>query len=491
MRKMSFSIAIFPYLKTSARLHLGKFEFRSTEDVEDLPPEQREAVREVADMLFLKDDLRVTSATFAIVPPIDIDRQGTEVDRLADIRAVVAYAYSSPHEVFDDILLSPEEVSLVLLTPGAVSTFLVYPEHHTVPLEGSLGRRVPTDERKMVRGYSGLYNFTQPLWVAPGSRLYPPKPQATLNIRQDMAADFTGRRHGRSGVGDLLRLLNSPAHPARARAFTALRWYNHANESSAGTDRALLNLAVAFEALFNLPGNAKSERLADSISLLLGRTGRIQDWATQFYAARSRIAHEGAAGELYYRPAARQKSSSDERFGSLMLSGRTIFQLCMSTLLFGMALSEEAHLGEKLVSNSERFARLCSVLSECADDPARALATIDPIVREIERHRFVQSTPVDFDLMLGALCRAAAALLSFAPLQSGGLEEALRLCAVPKEGRDLLPRLDAVRQLVESFEASEATALSDHERVLHILSQEVWRITFMTYFALKRESEKG
>lgn len=486
---MTFSIAIFPFLKASARFHLGKLQFRSTDDVDGLPPAQDEAVREVADMLFLKDDLRIASATFAIVPPIDIDRRGTEVDHLADIRAVVAYAYSSPHEVFDDILLSPEEVSLVVLTPGKVSTLLVYPEHHTVPLEGSLERRAPADAREMVRGYSGLYNFTQPLWVARGSRLYPPKPQATLNIQQDMAADFSGHSHGRSGVGDLLRLLNSPAHPARARAFTALRWYNHANESSAGTDRALLNLAVAFEALFNLPENAKSERLADSISLILGRTDRIQDWATQFYAARSRVAHEGAAREQYYRPAVRQKSGSDERFGSLMLSGRTIFQLCMSTLLFGMALSDEAHLGEKLVSNSERFTRLCSVLDDSSGDPGQSLSTIEPIVREIERHRFVQSTPVDFDLMLGALRRVAAMLLTFAPLQSGAIEVPLRLCAMPKEGRDLFTRLDAVRQLIEAFEASGATALSEQARVLHVLSQEVWRATFMTYFALKREGE--
>ena len=65
-------------------------------------------------------------------------------------------------------------------------------------------------------------------------------------------------------------------------------------------DRALLNLAVAFEALLRLPDSSKTERLVDAITLLLGRTERLDDWAQQFYAARSRVAHEGKVGNRYY-----------------------------------------------------------------------------------------------------------------------------------------------------------------------------------------------
>lgn len=486
---MPFGIAVFPYLKTSGRIYLGGLQFRSTDDVEDLPERQRDAVRDVAGMLFLKDDLRIASATCAIVDPVSIDRPSAQLDLLADIRAVVAYAYSSPHEVFDDILLTPEEASLVVMSPGEVSRFLVYPDHHVVPLEGSIERRVPADDRDMVEGYAGLYNFAQPLWVVAGSRLYPHRPQATLNIQQDMASDFSGPSSGRAGTGELLRLLNQPNHPSRSRIFTALKWYNHANESQAGADRELLNLAVAFEALFNLPADAKSDRLADSISLILGRPERIQDWATQFYAARSRVAHEGVARELYYRPAAKQKSADDERFGSLMLSGRTIFQLCMATLLRGMALSDEAHLSEKLVSNTDRYTRICARLSESEADPALGLAAIAPIVQQIGRHRHVQSTPIDIDLMLGALRRAAAAALSCEPPPGAPIAEALRRCATPATATDLFGQLDGVRQLADAFKAADPATLSAHERVLHLLAAEVWHQTFRTYFALKRDHE--
>ncbi len=484
---MSFGIAVFPCLKTSGRLRLGGLDFRSTDDVDGLPEEQRKAVRDIADMLFLKDDLRIVSSSFAIVDSVDVNRRTAQINLLADIRAVVAYAYSSPHETFDDILLTPEEVSLIVVSPAEVSKFLVYPDNHVTPAEGSIERRVLADDRDMIQGYEGFYNFAEPLWVASGSRLYPPRPQATLNIQQDMVGDLSGPFSGRTGTEELLRLLNRPDHPSRARIFTALKWYNHANESQAGADRALLNLAVAFEALFNLPDNAKSDRLADSISLILGRAERIQDWATQFYAARSRVAHEGAARELYYRPAAKQKSADAERFGSLMLSGRTIFQLCIATLLVGMALSDEAQLSEKLISNAERYTRIYALLRDAESDPAQGLATITPVVEQIGRHRYIESTPVNFDLMLGALRRAAAVLLLCEPLSAAPISDALRLCAAPGAANDLFSQLDGVRQLTIAFKADEAAGLSERERVLRLLAAEVWHHTFMTYFALKRE----
>lgn len=49
-------------------------------------------MRDVAGMLFLKDDLRIASATFAIIDPVDVDRPSVQIDLLADIRAVIACA---------------------------------------------------------------------------------------------------------------------------------------------------------------------------------------------------------------------------------------------------------------------------------------------------------------------------------------------------------------------------------------------------------------
>lgn len=67
-------IAVFPFLKTSSSIQLGKFTFKSTDDTSGLSDEDTAHVREVAEMLFLKDDLRIRSASYAMLPPLDLDR---------------------------------------------------------------------------------------------------------------------------------------------------------------------------------------------------------------------------------------------------------------------------------------------------------------------------------------------------------------------------------------------------------------------------------
>jgi hypothetical protein len=59
-------------------------------------------------------------------------------------------------------------------------------------------------------------------------------------------------------------------------------------------------LAVAFETLLRLPEFSKTDRLVDAISLLLGRTERLDEWAEQFYAARSQVVHEGEVRDEYF-----------------------------------------------------------------------------------------------------------------------------------------------------------------------------------------------
>lgn len=68
---------------------------------------------------------------------------------------------------------------------------------------------------------------------------------------------------------------------------------------------------MAFEALLRLANSSKAERLKDAIALLLGRTERLDEWADQFYAARSRVAHEGPVQDPYfYIPTHRQTKQS-------------------------------------------------------------------------------------------------------------------------------------------------------------------------------------
>lgn len=224
--------------------------------------------------------------------------------------------------------------------------------------------------------------------------------------------------------------------------------------------------------------------------MILGRTERIYEWATQFYAARSQVAHEGVARETFFRPTASKRDAADERFGTLMSCGRKIFQMCLATLLTGVAHADEAGLSEVLVSNTERYTRLCTVLQRMELDPAKALDAVAPVVRQIERHRYVNASPVGIDLMLGALRLACKALVDCGSDQTPDFLKALSLCAAPGPKASRFDRLDALFKLTEAIKVVGADQLRDEQRTVHYLAEEVWNFTFTTYFAMKRAAEE-
>lgn len=61
-REELFSIAVFPYLKTSGPVRFGPYLFRSTDDLEGLSKAQVTAVTEVTAMLYTQNNARVPAA---------------------------------------------------------------------------------------------------------------------------------------------------------------------------------------------------------------------------------------------------------------------------------------------------------------------------------------------------------------------------------------------------------------------------------------------
>jgi hypothetical protein len=480
-----FSVAVFPFLKTSEAVRIGAFTFRSTDDVAGLPELQAQAVREIAAMLFAKDDYRVASASYAIVPRIDIDLPDGSLDRLVEIRTVVAYLYSSPHDTFDSLFLTPEDCSLHVLSPDRVIEFLVRPVHHTERVNDSPPQNA-ADDRHELPGYTGLFNLHRAFWVEAGSRIYPPLPQITLNISQDLAHNL----HSPYGAGEnaarLLQLLRQPRAGIARRIFTALEWYNFANERGAGADRALLNLAVAFEALLMLPKDSKSDRLVDTISLLLGRTERLDEWARQFYRARSRVAHEGRASETRFKPNQLGKRQQAGAASSLMFYGRSIFQSCVLTLLTGGELAEHAGLREKFETHEERFKAICATLNNGELTPPERLAFIEPMVAALRRFQFLNTGPTTTGPMLGAVRAASRTLLA---IDDGldTLREPLERCARPAEQ---LSEMEAIGAVIELHDALQSAGgdLGHEQRLVEGLVHFVWRATFQRYYYLQRSS---
>ena len=482
MTDQTFSIAVFPFLKTSGAVQIGGRTFRSTTDVAGLPTEQARSVCEVREMLFVQGDLRVKSASYAIIPYIDLNSPNVELDRLMHLRAVVTYIYASPHDIFESLFLAPEEASLVVFSPGSVSAFLVRPEHHTEFV--SAITRPPPDGRHQLAGYAGLYNFRHPFWIEPGSRLYGPKPHITLNIQQDLLIDIERRFQGNAHHHLLLDLLNRPITPTSSRIYSALHWFNAANEDAVDSDRALLNLAVAFESLLRLPDSSKTERLVDAITLLLGRTERLDDWAQQFYAARSRVAHEGKVGDrYYYAPQSGKQKQATSLFGSLILYGRQVFQLCLATLLVGADLAQRADLQEKFVTNNERFEKICRSLDADSGTPSGRLTSIESTILALERYQFIPSGEVSKTTMIGAVRRAAATLLK-AGLTTQELSEVLTKVVSTKRDDGELAELAAIEELDAALRKCDSSNLTPEERIVYRLVEVVWMSLFQYYYWL-------
>src|ERR1700729_2566020 len=156
------AIAVFPFLKTTDPITLGAFTFRSTDDTTGLDAEDAAHVREIADMLYLQDDIRIRSAAYAILPAIDLDKDEGDLTlaQLERIQAVVAFCYSHPHPSFGEPFFSFEQASLVIFSPEPVSIFMVRPEHDVV----AMGTQEPPkeDDWHRVPGYYGRYNFRHP-----------------------------------------------------------------------------------------------------------------------------------------------------------------------------------------------------------------------------------------------------------------------------------------------------------------------------------------
>lgn len=485
-REDLFSIAVFPYLKTSGPVRIGPYTFRSTEDIEGLSEAEATAVAELTAMLYAQNNLRVRSASYAVTPQVHVRGLFQIPDVLRWLHSLVAYLYGAPNEQFGDSFLGFESATLLVLTPGRVRRFLIEPEQHTIP-ENPL--EIEWDQHHDAPGYDGLLNFEVHFWVVKGARIYPPVPHITLNISQDLAADCTQFVEHGSGY-ELVRLLSSDERHIGERIFTALKWYNATNRAGVSEGEALISLAVAFESLLELPSGEKTDRFADSVSLLLGRVPRLNDWVRQFYDARSRVAHEGKLSQgrfLIPRPG---KSSQHLVYHPLLVFGREIFRLCVAAITHGAYLAESRNIAARLKTNSERFEELCRVLDAGPMSDVRQELEIRRLIAEIDRYRFVGETGLSVALIIGAVQRAAKSLVDLQiPLSRMEATQLSRLAALGT--RDELAALEALSEIHSQSFATQPSEIAEPERLVWSLLEIAWMYTFQTYFHLKSKHDAG
>ena len=497
----AYSIAVFPFLKTSGPVPIGRITFRPTDDRSHLKHDPAERVAEIAQMLFLQDDLRIRSASYAVVPFIDLRQPNPDVEELKRLQALVAYCYTVPHQVFGDPFLRYEHASLVIFSPNKVSIFLVSPDHHVERIEG--GSSPAQDDRGKVQGYDGLYNFRHNFWVTKGSRLYPPIPSIGLNISQDLSRDVTEWFSTWPRDQLLWNLTTASANATADRILSAISWFNAANSFALNEEASIVNLAVAFETLLGLPEDRKTERLIDAVALLLGRIPRLDIWVSQFYRTRSEIVHEGRAHRVRFVATDSRKESKDPAeplYHPLLSYGRQVFQLCVETLLVGAALTRRGDLEEKFVTNQQRFAQICTALEDETLSVAERLQSIADKVETAERYRFVSERSLSIDTLVGCGRLAAQALLACDKELESNVREGLEKLVAAVRSRDRYEELHALlevrdmSQQADGFAGIQRTAvpteMDSPKAIVFRLFDVIWWYTFMHLHWIKENRDR-
>lgn len=481
-RDKTYSVVVFPFLKTNSPVRLGSCEFRSTDDLDGLPEDQAASVAEIADMLFALGDQRIERASYAIVERVDLNYAPLGMDALGDIEAVVAYLYASPRHEFNDVFLTLEHANIAVLTPNRVAAGLLRLSCNVIDVVEHVD--LGADSTGFVDGYDGVFGFRHPFWVASGSRLYGTTPHPTLNHFQDLAADVKRASWAREDYRLLFQLLRESDRGGDLghRVFSAIRWFNRANSKHREQAESFICLSVALETLLHVPHDAKKNRFVDAIALLLGRVPRLEDWATQFYEARSRAVHEGNVGQVAFVP-------NKAAYQSLLAYGREVFQLCIGTVLTGASLSSRADLAAKLITNSERFENVCRTLGNNSLPLAERRRKLDLLALEINRYQYVPDTGLTMPIMLGA-CRAVARVILESAADIGEeLRNALVAMVDAPRTDNHIEQLDALRALVNELEGlpDRATALVSYAVI--ILLKNTWGHCFQHYYSIKRRAD--
>jgi hypothetical protein len=196
--------------------------------------------------------------------------------------------------------------------------------------------------------------------------------------------------------------------------------------------------------------------------------------------------HEGRIQQLRFVATDSRKVSEGPLYQSLLSYGRQVFQLCLGTLLVGAELADNAGLEEKLVTNQERFQKICKMLADKTIGTRERLERIAPIVAATQQYQFVPESDLQIETMIGATRLAAQALLEYDEVVSQELKEHLERLTTAKRTNDHLQALEALQALDNILTAKPGLIETSCGKAVRDLVKVVWGYVFTYYFWLKK-----
>jgi hypothetical protein len=490
---METRYVFFPYLKSSGIVHYRHITFGTTSNVAHLKADIAEHVAVLASMFFLRDDLRIKDMTFAVLVAENRMALASLVDSLAEFQAFVCYLYSAPHEIFGEPFLHAEHASAFVFEQSRVQIQFLRSDYHVDALSDRSFDEAP-DARNEVAGYKGRLDQRSPLWVAKGSRIYPPTTRIWLNMSQDLSFDI-GRRIQHSRHGALLAFLEDPRRDPHlcSRVLRSLRWYNRSVAIDVAEEIGLVSLAIAFEALLGLPrGNQVTNRFKEAVALLVGPVDRLDSFLEQFYEARSEIAHEGETSNVMFRATDSVRQSdrqSAARYRSLAAYARHIFQVCLLTIVYGGHMTSQVRLSRMMTTNQERFEQMCRTLSSNDKPAGHRLQEVAELIQDADTYRFVPEDGLQLKTVLAVCKLASSDYLAMSTDLPTGIGETIREFVTVKYDVDELRALFLLQSLVEGIRTvprQSESSFDDPHRLLAALLDVAWGYAFPQYFEMER-----
>lgn len=306
-----------------------------------------------------------------------------------------------------------------------------------------------------------------------------------MNQSQNLYADLSYALTKRIDYKLLQKQLNKPNNSVSSRIFTAINWFYKANKDENDNFDAIIKLSIAFEALLNLPKDGKTERFIDTISLLLGRTPRLDNWAKQFYEVRSGIVHEGYTHTDQLRFNVSINKQQRKPYQSLLSYGRQIFQLCVSTLLVGADLAEEAGLEGKFITNQERFEKICELLNQ--SNTVSQLNNISSLVIAIQQYKYISENELQINTMIGAVKEVAKIVVEQDQDLSNEFKKLLELLINAPNSSDNYEQLEALQKLKDFLPKELFLVYPSYKQIVKDLIEVIWSYVFLHYFWLKKQ----
>lgn len=364
--------AILPYIRTEEAFPVAGITFRDSHDTAKLTPDEIDHLQKITSLFYLSEEKPVEAVVYAVLGLPD-DRVGADalVQQLRRAHTILTFLVTN-ERLYDTY----EQLTMYLAVPQDV---------------------FPLEEASFVPGYGITVNWLDYCEIAPGTKLYPPKPYPFLFIPKGRSISglqfLFESNYLLYGLERFVRgnNLNQPEEANRLKTILrAMQWYNRSFSEFDSEEEKVIHLAVAFETLLHEPGAANvriRDELKSHLRGLFGEAAGLSTWVDQFYDERSRVLHEGFAATLRF--VAGDKNVAERRLllDSLVSYGGRLLRMCIFNILHATLLAEDANLNAWFVHEETRLQDICKGLNNGELTAEQRLASVLRLVFDLETYR--------------------------------------------------------------------------------------------------------